>query len=84
MYSFKDGDDSKNQLKCVSKSQSKHIKFEKYKNCLQGKEYQRECDKHLLRSINHEMFLQKVRKSVLALLDDTRCYESNIKSLPWN
>ena len=28
LYSFKCGDDSKNKLKVVSKSQSKHIKFE--------------------------------------------------------
>ena len=39
MYAFKCGDDSKNKLKGISKSQSKHIKFEKYYNCLFG-EYQ--------------------------------------------
>ena len=33
MYAFKSGDDSKNKLKGISKSQSKHIKFEEYKNC---------------------------------------------------
>ena len=33
MYSFNCGDDSKNKLKGISKSQSKHPKFEKYKNC---------------------------------------------------
>ena len=33
MYSFKFGDDSKNKLKGVSKSQSKHIKFEEHKKC---------------------------------------------------
>ena len=33
MYSFNCGDDSKNKLKGVSQSQSKHIKFEEYKNC---------------------------------------------------
>ena len=31
MYSFKCGDDSKNKLKGVSKSQLKHNKFEEYK-----------------------------------------------------
>ena len=31
MYAFKCGDDSKNKLKRISKSQSKHIKFEEYK-----------------------------------------------------
>ena len=37
MYAFKCRDDNKNKLESVSKSQSKHIKFEKYKNCLDGK-----------------------------------------------
>ena len=44
MYSFKCGNDSKNNLKDISKSLSKHIKFEKYYNCLFGGEYQKECD----------------------------------------
>ena len=44
MYAFKCGDDSKNKLKGVSKSQSKNIKFEENKKCLDGDEYQRECD----------------------------------------
>ena len=30
MYAFKCGDDSKNKLKGISRSQSKHIKFEEY------------------------------------------------------
>ena len=33
MYSFKSGDDIKNKLNCVSKFQTKHIKFEDYKKC---------------------------------------------------
>ena len=51
------------KLKGVSKSQSKHIKFEGHKNCLIGEKYQRECDTHLLLSINHQMHLQKVKKN---------------------
>ena len=35
---------SKNKLKGISKSQSKHIKFEEYYNCLFGGGYQKECD----------------------------------------
>ena len=58
MYSFKCGADCKNKLKGVSKSQSKHIKFEDYKNCLDEEKYQKECDNYLLRSINREMYLQ--------------------------
>ena len=45
MYAIKCGNDSKNKLKSVSKSQSKHFKFEEYKNFLDGEEYQNECDK---------------------------------------
>ena len=44
MYAFKCGNDSKNKLKGVSKSHSKNIKFEEYKKCLDGEEYQRECN----------------------------------------
>ena len=44
MYAFKCGNDSKNKLKGVSKSQSKNNKFEEYKKCLDGEEYQRECN----------------------------------------
>ena len=58
MYAFKCGDDSKNKLKGISKSQSKHIKFEEYYNCLFGGKYQQECDNYIIRSINHEMDLQ--------------------------
>ena len=53
MYAFKCGDDSKNKVKGVSKSQSKNFKFEEYKKCPDGQEYQRECKKYIIRSINH-------------------------------
>ena len=84
MYAFKCGDNSKNKLKGISKSRSKNIKFEEYYNCLFGKEYQQECDNYILRSINHEMILQKVKKSTLSIFDDDRCYINNIESKPWN
>ena len=38
MYAFKCGNDGKNKLKCTSKSQSKNVKFEEYKKCLDGEE----------------------------------------------
>ena len=75
--------DSKNKLKGVSKSQSKSIKFEEYKKCLDGLDYQRECDNYILRSINHEMIHQKVKKSTLSIFDDKRCYINNIQNKPW-
>ena len=80
MYAFKCGNDSKNKLKGVSKSQSKNIILEEYKKCLDGKE----CDKYIIRSINQEMVLQKVKKWTLSIFDDKRCYINNIKSKPWN
>ena len=85
-YSFKcnDNTESKNKIKGILKSQSKHIKFEEYYNCLFGGEYQRECNNYIIRSINHEMVLQEVKKSTLSLFDDKRCYINNIKSMPWD
>ena len=81
---FKRGNDSKNKLKGVSKSQSKNIKFEEYKKCLDGEEYQGEGNSYIIRSINHEMVLQEVKKSTLSIFDDKRCYINNIESKPWN
>ena len=82
-YAYKCGNDNRNKLKGISKSQSKNIKFEKNKKCLDGEDYQQECDNYLIRSINHEMVLQKVKKLTLSIFDDKRCYINNIKSIPW-
>ena len=85
-YSFKckDKDENKNKIKGISKSQSKHIKFEEFYNCLFGGEYQRECNNYIIRSINHEMVLQEIKKTTLSIFDDKRCYINNIESRPWN
>ena len=40
MYAFKCGGDGKSKLKGISKSQSKNFKFEEYKKCLDGEDYQ--------------------------------------------
>ena len=77
MYAIRCGDDSKNKLKGVSKSQSKNFKFEEYKNSLDGEKYQEECNNYILRSINHEMHLQEIKKSTLSIFDDKRCYINN-------
>ena len=82
MYSFKCGDDKK--IKGVSKSQSKHIKFEEYKKCLDGKNYQEECENYMLRSVNHEMYLRQITNSTLSFFDEERCYINETKSTPWN
>ena len=85
-YSFKckKNEEDKNKIKGISKSQSKQIKYEEYYNCLFGKEYQKECNNYIIRSINHEMVLQEVKKSTLSIFDDKRCYKNNIESKPWN
>ena len=85
-YSFKckDNNENKNKKKGISKSQSKHIKFEDYYNCLFGGDYQRECNIYNIRSINHEMVLQELKNSTLSLFDDKRCYINIIKIIPWD
>ena len=72
VYSFKgkNDDENKNKLKGVSKSQSKHIKFEEVKICLDGEENITECDTYNLRSVNQEMYLQKLRKTSSSFFDD--------------
>ena len=57
----------------VSKSQSKQIESEQYKNFLDGKKYQEECETYFLGSVNHEMYLQQIKKSTLSIFDDKRC-----------
>ena len=86
VYSFKcnDNNENKNKTKSHSKSQSKHIKFEEYKKCLDGEEYQKECKIYTLCSINHEMHLQEIKKSTLSIFDDKRCFINNNKSIPRN
>ena len=48
-----------------------------------GKKYQEECENYILSSVNHEMYLQRIKKSTLSIFDHKRCYESKNKSLPW-
>ena len=69
--------------KGISKYESKHNKFEEYKNCLDGEEYQTECNNSILCSINHEMYLQELKKMTLFLFDDKRCYINETGSKPW-
>ena len=83
-YAFKCGDDSKSKLKGISKSSSKNNKFEEYYNCLFGEKYKQQCDNYILRSIMHEMNLQKVKRPALSIFDDKRCFLNNIEIIPWN
>ena len=49
-----------------------------------GEKYQRECDNFILRSVNHEMYLQRVEKSTLSLFDNKGYYKNDTESIPWN
>ena len=46
-YVFKWENDSKSKLKGICNSQSKNIKFEKYQNCLDGREHEKQCDNYI-------------------------------------
>ena len=83
-FSFKCFDLNTNSLKGISTFQSKNIEFDEYCNCLFGGEYQKKCDICSFPSVNHELYLQLVKKSTLPPFDDKQCYENNIKSKPWN
>ena len=47
-------------------------------------EYLRECNNYILRSINHKMHLQDIKKSTLSVFDDKRCYINETETIPWN
>ena len=85
-YSFecKNEDENKNTVNGNSNSQSKNIKYEEYKKCLDGKEYRRECNNYILRSINHEKYLQEIKQPTLSIFDDKRCNINEAESKPWN
>ena len=70
------------KLEGICLSQSKNIEFDG-KKCSDGCKYQKECDKYSIRSLNHEMYLQRVLKSTPSSFEGKRCYESNIESKPW-
>ena len=38
-------------------------KFEEIKDCLDREKNQKDCEHYFLRSLNHEMYLQKVKKN---------------------
>ena len=69
-------------MKGISKSQSKHIKFEEFYKCLFGGEYRKECDIDNTRSINHEMCLEEVKNFTLSFFDEKRFYTNVIESIP--
>ena len=64
MYAYKCRNDSKNKLNGFSKSYLKNNKFEEYYICLFEGRYQQECDNFIIRSLNHGMYLQRLKKSL--------------------
>ena len=38
---------------------------------------------YIIRSLNHEMYFQKVKESTISLFDDKRCFINEIESKPW-
>ena len=58
------------KLKGISKSHDKNINYDEYYSCSFGGDYQRECDIFIIRSINHEMYSQKVRKKTISASDE--------------
>ena len=86
MYAFKckNKEEGKNKLKGISKSQSKNNKLVEYKICLDGEELENECVNYILKSINHDMYMQGIKKTTLSIFDDKRNYLDNITSIPRN
>ena len=74
-YSFKCNDKNTKNLHGISKSESKYLKFEEYEKCLNSGEYKQACDNFLIRSLIHEMFLQR--------FDDKRYFEKYHENKPW-
>ena len=63
MYAFKckDKEEDKNKLKGISKSQSKNIKFEEYEKCLNGEKFENECVNYILKTSNHNIYMQGIK-----------------------
>ena len=59
-----------------------HIKYEEYYSGLLGGEYKEECDMYILKSINHEMCLQKLSKKSFSIFDVKKNCLKNINNLP--
>ena len=84
MNVFRCGDGSKNKLKGICKSQSDNFRFEEYEKCLDGEKFHSEFYKFILKSIDHDMYLQEIQKSTLSVFDDKGNYLDNNINLPSN
>ena len=73
--------DYKNKLKSVANSQVKIINFDELCNRFIGDDYQKGSDKYVFRSINHDMYLQKVTKNFISDFDEKRYFLNEIESI---
>ena len=53
------------------------------KNGLDGNELQQDCDNDSIRSINHGIDLQRLRKSTLSPFHEKKCYINQMESTHW-
>ena len=54
------------------------------KKCLDGGNCQQECDNYILRSVNLEIYLHKIKRATLSVFDDKRNFINNTENLPGN
>ena len=86
MYSFKCGDDSKKKLKGISKSQSKHIKFEEYYNvffCWRILQFKfNKFEEFInLKSITMVCFCWRIHKKNVIIIFDQKIIKCIVKKL---
>ena len=79
MYSY---DDNHNKLKGLSKVSAKNITIKDYEKTL-NENSTSEHSNYVLRSDNHQMYLQEIKKSTLNASDDKRYYLRAINSIPY-
>ena len=71
MYSYTVGNKENHTAKGISKAASRELKHEMYKKCL-FEETVFKCDMNLIRSVDHVLQAQTVRKKALVCFDDKR------------
>ena len=59
----------------------KNEKTKQFHIYLIERKYQKECDKYVIRSINHDMNFQEVCKSTLSAFDEKRRYSNEIECI---
>ena len=74
VYVYKRVDDYDNKLKGIKKSRSKDFIFDQYRNCLYDYEYTKEVSQNIIRSINHDNYMQEVTKKSLSSFNYKRKY----------